>query len=106
MLVIFSQALFFCARQTICAAARAVNERLANRREYSFQYLISEVQIPCIHLVKHVGNVFVIAICENNVAYFLELVKVSDDAAVEEAVLFHRRLVDHDLYAFCFDALH
>lgn len=36
MLVRRSQALFFCARQTSCAAARAVNERLANRREYSF----------------------------------------------------------------------
>ena len=68
--------------------------------------LISEIQIPCIHLVKHVRYIIVIAVCDYYILYALELVNVADYARVKEGFLLHRRLVHNNLYSLRFDSFH
>ena len=71
-----------------------------------YENLISEIQIPRIDLVQHILNIFVVSVCQNDIANLLELVKITDNTTVEEAVLLHSRLVNNDFNAFCFDPLH
>lgn len=59
--------------------------------------LISKIQIPCINLVKDIGNIIVIPVCKNNITDGFEFIKIPNDAAVEKTVLFHGRLINTDL---------
>ena len=68
--------------------------------------LIPEIQIPRVHLIEHIGYIVVIPVSEDYIAHLFEFIQIADNAAIEEALLFHSRLVDHDLNSLCLDALH
>lgn len=46
------------------------------------------------------------AVGDDDIADLFKLIEIADDAGVEKLFLVQRRLVDHDLDPFGFDALH
>ena len=69
--------------------------------------LVSSKYIPSINFRLDVVEAGVVAICYNRLGHFLEFFQVIyDEAAEEGGAVFEGGLVDDDLGAFGFDALH
>ena len=74
--------------------------------DHVYALSVDSEQIASIDFFRDIFQVFIPAIRENDVALFLELVQVADDAAVEEGNLLHARFVDDQLNAFSLQAFH
>ena len=67
---------------------------------------VSEIQVACVDLVHHIGQIIMIAVGNDHIASALERLQIAHHDAVEEMLFLHCRFVHDDLHAFGFDALH
>lgn len=80
--------------------------RSRTESEY-FQVLVSPEYISCVDLILHVVEARVVAVGDDGVGEFLELVEVIDDLGAEECgAVFECRLIDDYFRAFGLDAFH
>lgn len=69
--------------------------------------LIPSKYVACIDFIKDIVKAGVIAVGDNCLALFLELVEVVDNLASKEGVtVLEGWLIDDDCCALCFDTLH
>ena len=69
--------------------------------------LITLKNIACINLILHIIQTLVIAVCNDSLTRFLELLQIiNHNAAKEFLSIFQSRLINDDSCAFGFDALH
>lgn len=81
-------------------------ERSHTESDY-FQVLVSPEYISCVDLILHVVEARVVAVGDDGVGEFLELVEVIDDLGAEECgAVFECRLIDDYFRAFGLDAFH
>lgn len=80
--------------------------RSRTESEY-FRVLVSSENISCVNLVLHVVEARVVAVGDDGVGEFLELVEVVDDFGAEECgAVFEGRFIDDDFSTFGLDAFH
>ena len=63
--------------------------------------------ISCVYFIIHIIQALVVAVCDDSVAHFLELIQIVDNQTAKEGIaIFQGRLIDDHSCTLCLDALH